>query len=70
VKLLVNILRELWGLFVEDGSFAAATIVWLLIVWFGVSRYAPETWKGGLLFLGLALVILENVWRTARAKAR
>lgn len=70
MRILVKILAELWGLFVEDGSFAAATVVWLAIVWFGVSRYAPNEWKGGFLFLGIAGVILENVWRTAKAKAK
>ena len=70
MKIIVNVFKELWGLLVEDSSFAAAKIVWLAIVWFVVARYAPDDYKGGILFLGLALVMLENVWRTARTKAR
>lgn len=59
--------REIWGLFVDDGSFAAAIVVWLAIVLFGMRRAGwGEHWGGVALFAGLALVLIENVLRYAR----
>ena len=58
---------ELWGLFVEDGSLAAAIVVWLTVVLLGVRRVGWGTrWGGVALFAGLALVLIENVLRYAR----
>lgn len=60
-------LREVWGLFVDDGSFAAATVVWLGLVLLGIRRVSGSThWGGVALFGGLALVLVENVLRYAR----
>ncbi|MCB8876061.1 hypothetical protein [Acidisoma silvae] len=61
-----TVLREVWGLFVDDGRFALAIIVWLLIAWL-VPRHlgiAP-VWTGLLLFLGLAAILLESACRRA-----
>ncbi|MCB8881657.1 hypothetical protein ACELLULO517_15515 [Acidisoma cellulosilytica] len=67
-----TILREVWGLFVDDGRFAVAIIVWLLIVWLALPRLGISlTWKGPFLFLGLAAILLESTWRRAsRAGSR
>ena len=60
-------LGEVWGLFVEDGSFAAGIVVWLGVVLVGVRRVAwGVRWGGVALFAGLALVLIENVLRYAR----
>jgi hypothetical protein len=63
------ILRELLGLFVNDGSFASAILLWLALAlaatrWLGL--HTP--WLGPTLAAGLALILLENLLRTARCK--
>jgi hypothetical protein len=63
--------REIWGLFVEDGSFAGAIVIWLGVVLFGIRRFAWNTrWGGIALFAGLALLLVENVLRHARKSRR
>ena len=66
-----SIAREVWGLFVEDGRFAAAIVVWLAVVLLVVRRAAWGTrWGGVALFTGLALVLIENVLRYARGRRK
>ena len=62
---------ELIGLFVDDGSFAAAVLVWLAIC--GGTLYVfdiPPVVEGVLLAAGFALLLAENVARTARGATR
>ncbi|HUC19296.1 MAG TPA: hypothetical protein VMA37_16580 [Acetobacteraceae bacterium] len=74
MKWLGTALRELAGLFVEDGSFAVAILAWLGIVWlllrFGLPRdWARDwgrDWAGVALFAGLAVILIESAWRRAR----
>jgi hypothetical protein len=62
-----SVAREVWGLFVEDGSFAVGILVWLAVVLLGVRRSGWGLhWGGVALFVGLALVLIENVLRYAR----
>jgi hypothetical protein len=63
----VNVLKELLGLFVDDGSLAIAILAWVAIVaaLMGVAGL-PGALGGGLLFVGLAAILIENVWRAAR----
>jgi hypothetical protein len=71
MAVILNIVRELIGLFIDDGSLALATIAVLGAV--GVARYADlagSTAAAVLLCGGLVLVILENVLRSARAIKR
>jgi hypothetical protein len=60
------IVRELINLFVDDGSFALAIVAWVLggaiCMWLGIDSY----FEALLLFSGLALLLVENVWRSAR----
>ena len=59
--------REIYGLFVDDGSFAGGIVVWLAVVVAGMSRVAwGARWGGVALFVGLALLLIENVSREAR----
>ena len=62
--------EEIFGLFVEDGSLAIGILVWLAVVAFGFPLI-PAIWpfRGPLLFLGLILLLLENVWRSAKKKS-
>ena len=58
---------EIFGLFVDDGSFALAIIAWLLLVWLAVSRLGIGTgWAAAGLFLGLAAILVESAARRAR----
>jgi hypothetical protein len=65
---LRSILAEIWGLFVDDGSFALAILVWLAVCWLALPHFGvlPE-WKGPILFTGLAIVLVESALRRARS---
>lgn len=63
---MVQVLKEIWGLFVEDGSYAIAILVWTAIVVFLLTLIVPDVWRGPCLFLGLIAVLIENVTRSAR----
>lgn len=62
-----TILTEIFGLFVDDGSFAIAIVAWIAAMWF-VSLRVPDLvqWDGVLFFCGLALILVESVIRRAR----
>ncbi|HEY5413065.1 MAG TPA: hypothetical protein VIJ94_20310 [Caulobacteraceae bacterium] len=60
-------LRELIGLFIDDGSFALAIVVWVVLVGLLASQVtAARPWSGLLLFLGLAAILAESAVRRAR----
>ena len=69
MKFLGSVLTELFGMFVDDGSLAIAILVWVAIIGL-VQRLAflPPALAGGLLFLGLAGLLIENVLRRARKR--
>jgi len=61
---LKSTLGEIYGLFVDDGSFAVAVIAWLAIAWLVLPRLAVGPLaKGPILFAGLALILIESAWR-------
>jgi hypothetical protein len=61
-------LSELASLFVEDGSLALAILIWLALTGLVLSRFdGLSPWRGAALFVGLALILVENTWRRARA---
>jgi len=64
---ITDVLQELFGLFVEDGSLAIAIVVWICIAAF-LFPHLPggSAWRAPALFLGLALLLFENVLRSAR----
>jgi hypothetical protein len=64
---LVTALQEVYGLFVEDGSLTLALLVWIAIAAF-LFPHVPggASWRAPVLFLGIALLLLENVLRSAR----
>jgi hypothetical protein len=64
---LKAVIAEFIGLFVDDGNFAAAIIVWLGIVWLLLPRLLIGSILGGLvLFTGLAVILAESALRGAR----
>jgi len=60
------ILVEIYGLFVDDGSFALVIVVWLGIASFMLPRIdIPSSANALILFAGLLLIMLESVLRRA-----
>jgi hypothetical protein len=71
VNWLKSIVREVFGLFVEDGSFAAAILVWVVAAGFVLPRMAPAArWGGPALFSGLAVILIESVLRFSRRRTK
>jgi len=61
---LMNGLKQIYGLFVEDGALSLAICVWLLIVWFGLPHIvAGNTARPIVLFIGLAVLLVDSVRR-------
>jgi len=62
-KVLVGILR----LFVDDGVFAGAIVLWLAFAC-GVlpGLEGARTWGAGVLFSGLAVILISSALRRAR----
>jgi hypothetical protein len=63
---LRSVVREIAGLFVDDGSFAVAILVWLAVVLVLGRVVGGGRWLGSALFGGLAVVLIESVLRFAR----
>jgi hypothetical protein len=63
-----RLLAGTYRLFVDDGHFALAIVVWLAVVW-GALRLVPgfAGWGGIVFFAGLAAILLESVGRRADA---
>ena len=61
-----TVAREIWGLFVDDGSFAATIVVWLGFVLLILRRFASARVDGFILFAGLVGLLIENVVRSSR----
>jgi hypothetical protein len=69
MKWLQNIFREIFGLFVDDGSFALAILLWLAIVRWATPHFnIPSGMTGVILFAGLALILAESAVRYSRHK--
>jgi len=71
MRALATILREIVGLFVDDGSLAAGAVIWAAICgwilpFLGVGPRA----EAALLVLGLAVLLLENTRRASRRVRR
>ena len=63
---LRTIIAEIYGLFVDDGSFAIAIIVWLGIALFILPRLdSPPSANALILFAGLLLILFESSLRRA-----
>ena len=69
MKWLKNIFREIFGLFVDDGSFALAILIWLAVVrWATPHLNIPAGITAIILFAGLALILTESTTRYSRRK--
>jgi hypothetical protein len=64
-------IRELIGLFVDDGSLALVALAWIAVCWGVLPRLSTSgAWHGAILFVGLAAILAENALRAGRAKRR
>ena len=71
MKALTTAVEEIFGLFVEDGSLAIGILIWLGIAASVFPRLPGGTaWRAPLLFVGLLLILAENVLRSARKHLR
>ena len=63
---LKSIWSELIGLFVDDGSFAVAILLWLLICWLVLPRLGfPAILSPAILFAGLIVILAQSAVRRA-----
>ena len=61
-----TILRELVGLFIDDGSLAAGAVIWAAVCGWGLPLLGVGARaQAGLLVLGLGLLLLENTHRAS-----
>ena len=65
MKTVIAACRKFLGLFVDDGSFAIALILWSAAGFFLPHLPVNVGWDGPILFLGYLLILAENLRRTA-----
>ena len=69
MRWLRSVIREILGLFVDDGNFAIAIVVWLGVAVLLLPLIAAHKhWAGPALFGGLALILIESVMRFSRRR--
>lgn len=62
---------EFIGLFVDDGSLAAAVLLWLAACWLLLLRLPlPPALPPVILFAGLAVILVESAVRRSRQESR
>ncbi len=65
---LKTIIAEVWGLFVDDGHFAIAILLWLALVGGLLPRLGVgPIWLSIVLFVGLAAILIESTVRRSRS---
>lgn len=61
---LASGLKQLYGLFVDDGWLSLAVCIWLLVAWFVLPHLvASASARPIVLFIGLALLLADSVRR-------
>ena len=69
MRWLKTIVGQIFGLFVDDGSFAVAIVVWLAFAWLVLPLLGiPSGGDGVILFLGLVVILVESAMRRARQR--
>ena len=69
MRWIKTILREIFGLFVDDAAFALAILIWLgLMRWTASHLRLSLATSAIILFAGLALILTESAVRYARRK--
>lgn len=70
MKTLLAAAKEVWRFFVGDLSHALAILAWVAVVAILARTVGHNVWLGPVLFLGLAVMLVENVSRAARRANR
>ncbi len=70
MQTLKAVLREVTGLFVDDGSLAFAVIVWIGIVWLMFKRFHVPFPGGNVLMIGFCAVLIGNLIQSTRRISR
>lgn len=68
MKWLRAIFAELFGLFVDDGAFAVAILLWLIVIGVVVRMMPAGAWQAIVLFAGLACILVESALRRSRRR--
>ena len=67
---LKTVWSELIGLFVDDGRFAIAIVLWLGACWLALPRIGlPPPLPPAILFAGLVVILAESAMRLAQASS-
>ena len=62
-----SVVAKVFGLFVDDGNFAVAVLIWVVLSALVLPHLGAPSWvKGPILFAGLATIFLESATRRAR----
>jgi hypothetical protein len=70
-KALLTAVREIWGLFVDDGSYAFLICVWVAVCLLALPALSiPTGYRPVLLIAGLIAILLENVFRSSRPERK
>ena len=71
MRMLHGLIKQVFGLFVDDGSLAIALLVVVAVAGGVASRFENSSMAvGAILFAGSLGVLVENVLRTARKSGR
>ncbi|MDB6114618.1 MAG: hypothetical protein JWQ62_1563 [Lacunisphaera sp.] len=71
MKIVIGILKELAGLFVEDLGYSILIGFWIALGAVGLPQVPLDPrWRGPVLFLGIVVILCENVTRSARKNKR
>ena len=70
MTMIAAIFKELFGLFVDDGSFALGIVILVIALAAALYMGLAPVIAGPALFLACALLLIENLLRTIRAKRR
>jgi hypothetical protein len=62
---LRTIALELYGLFVDDGLFAAAILLWLALTLIAAHTHLSPHWRAFALPAGLAAILVESLIRAS-----
>jgi hypothetical protein len=66
---LASGLKQVYGLFVDDGLLSLAICAWLLVAWFALPHVvASENVRPIILFVGLATLLADSVRRATPSR--
>ncbi|MDB5364056.1 MAG: hypothetical protein JWO51_5353 [Rhodospirillales bacterium] len=60
------VLKELFGLFVDDASLAIGLLIWVAIAGYVLPLLSLGSWSGPMLALGIAIVLVVSLRKVGR----